>query len=417
MPASISKAEIGLWTVGGVTLAGAYILRERLSDDAFRNARIFAGGALVTGAAMTGGRLYAARKRRKEALAGAMARSEIHAGGDGQMLSVWDDDVMELGHRVYLLQDLVAKSIKQPEVRKLALAITGNGERDVTVAGERFHVYGRGCPARDDYCEAQAIFDFVANPDNVRYTGDVGPHALAPGGEPEPVDQFQAAHRTLEFHGGDCLPVGTRLLTENRGEIPIERVRPGERIWGRDSWTEVTAVWIRGVRSIAEITLSTNRRFEATLNHKVYVVRPNSNIDRIRVADVMIGMQLLTPLQTSGLANVTTAPTVKCFQDFTRSEVTYDLTTADHYVYLPHAGVTVSNCDDHSVLTASLGAQNGFSVRFRITSNYGDTWDHIYTLFGTPKLAPTKWIAMDTTLGQGQFNKQAPRVRQVDYVA
>ncbi len=202
--------------------------------------------------------------------------TEVHQA-NGQTLKVWDDRNMGIKERVFLLQGLTAKSIKDSDTRKLALAITGENNRRVKVGTETIQVRGAGCTARDDMCEAEAIFNWTADPVNVRYTGDVGPHALSPGGPVEPVDLFQSAVRTVEFHGGDC--------------------------------------------------------------------------------------------------------------------------------------------DDHAILNATLGAQNGFPVKFRITSNTGETWDHIYTMFGLPKLDPTRWIAIDTTLGAGKFNKQPRRKKQVDFAA
>lgn len=97
----------------------------------------------------------------------------------------------------------------------------------------------------------------------------------------------------------------------------------------------------------------------------------------------------------------------------------YDISTDDHYVYLPEADVTVSNCDDHATLAATLAINNGFAAKFRITSNTGETWDHIYTLAGTPAHDPDpkKWVVLDTTLSGNQFNKQPARKKQIDFAA
>lgn len=73
------------------------------------------------------------------------------------------------------------------------------------------------------------------------------------------------------------------------------------------------------------------------------------------------------------------------------------------------------DCDDHAVLGATLAMENGFSTKFRITSNTGATWDHIYLLAGVPKHKPTKWIALDTTLGPGKFMREPPRAKNRDF--
>jgi len=207
-----------------------------------------------------------------------LQNTENHHSSGGQHLKVWDDPQMTIKDRVFLLQGLVAKSVKDPAIRKLALGVTGHGAQNVVLqGGDKLTVQGRGCEARDDMCEAEAIFDWVANPKHVRYTGDTGAHALSPGGPVEPVDEFQTALRTVEYRGGDC--------------------------------------------------------------------------------------------------------------------------------------------DDHAVLNAALAIKNGFAAKFRITSNTGESWDHIYTMVGVPKLSPTKWVALDTTLGTGYFNKQPKRAKQVDFAA
>ena len=74
------------------------------------------------------------------------------------------------------------------------------------------------------------------------------------------------------------------------------------------------------------------------------------------------------------------------------------------------------DCDDHAELNAVLAMENGFECKFRITSNTGATWDHIYTLAGVPKVAPRRWIALDTTLpGAGKFGVEPPRAKKEDF--
>lgn len=90
---------------------------------------------------------------------------------------------MPIETRVRHIQDLTWKSIMDPRMRKIALAITYS------------------CPERDVMCEARAIYKAVKN--RVRYTGDVGV-VKQPSGAEEGVDMFQSAYRTWEFRGGDC---------------------------------------------------------------------------------------------------------------------------------------------------------------------------------------------------------------------
>lgn len=73
------------------------------------------------------------------------------------------------------------------------------------------------------------------------------------------------------------------------------------------------------------------------------------------------------------------------------------------------------DCDDHAQLNAVLAAVNGFKGKWRITSNTGASWDHIYYLAGVPKNRPFQWIALDTTLGAGRFNKEPNRAKYQDF--
>jgi len=76
------------------------------------------------------------------------------------------------------------------------------------------------------------------------------------------------------------------------------------------------------------------------------------------------------------------------------------------------------DCDDHSILSATLLALNGISPRLRVTamSRFGPD-EHIYTVAGLPKNNPDKWVALDTTLQRAAYGREAPYVRKRDFVA
>lgn len=281
---AISKAEGIAYAAGGLSIVAALLMRNRVEKSTFANALIFGGGALLTGGAMSAYRL----RSRNRMIQGVMGHTPLGLSNtetvrrDGKTLKVWDDRQMGIKERVFLLQNLVAKSVQDPTMRNLGLAVTGNDDRTLKVGNTEVMVRGARCPARDDVCEAKAIYDWTSS--HIRYTGDTGAHALHAGGPVEAVDEFQSAPRTVEFKGGDC--------------------------------------------------------------------------------------------------------------------------------------------DDHAVLNATLAIKNGFPAKFRITSNTGDSWDHIYTMVGIPKLNPSRWIALDTTLGDpgtgkpvNKFNKQPRRAKEVDFAA
>lgn len=94
-------------------------------------------------------------------------------------------------------------------------------------------------------------------------------------------------------------------------------------------------------------------------------------------------------------------------------DITYKDTFQSAYRTLQMGG---GDCDDHSVLNAVLAMENGFQAMFRITSNTGATWDHIYCLAGLPKNNPSRWIAIDTTLPGGRLGTNPPQAKHQDFL-
>ncbi len=95
---------------------------------------------------------------------------------------------------------------------------------------------------------------------------------------------------------------------------------------------------------------------------------------------------------------------------------TYDIMTSTGRVYLPECDLVTRQCDDHSVMNAVLAMENGFFTKFRITSNTGSTWDHIYCLAGVrSKTSPNSWVALDTTLPGNKFNVHPPMAKYKDF--
>ena len=102
--------------------------------------------------------------------------------------------------RIRLIDQRIDLGMHDPDMRKLSLAVTNH------------------CPARDDGCELQAVWDYMRDgahappdgpPGKIRYSGDGGstvqldPKTGVPL-EYGPVDIFQSPQRTLEFQAGDC---------------------------------------------------------------------------------------------------------------------------------------------------------------------------------------------------------------------
>lgn len=77
--------------------------------------------------------------------------------------------------------------------------------------------------------------------------------------------------------------------------------------------------------------------------------------------------------------------------------------------------IRIADCDDGTSLIATLGLLNGFFAKAVVTSNTGQTWDHIYPMFGLPKGSRDRWVALDFTLGPGRFGTHPPQAAKREF--
>ena len=147
---------------------------------------------------------------------------------------------MPIEERLATIQDLVEKSVQDPQMRKAALMVTSR------------------CPERDKICEAEAIYQAVKH--RVRYTGDVGSIQHSDGSV-DGIDLYQSARRTLEMGGGDCddqAIVNATLLALN-GFDPVLRVVKQK---GDKDWSHIYAGFYHGTKFVAlDTTLPGNNNF------------------------------------------------------------------------------------------------------------------------------------------------------------
>lgn len=182
-------------------------------------------------------------------------------------VSFWRTGNIE-GH-MELLRRQVEKSLADPGLRALAVRITSRtydyidtpqGRRPVVLGWDKYFWAPDGppCAAKDDSCELGDLWSFVVQ--NCRYVYD-----------PDGTDLFATAKVSLIDGGGDCFPEGTQLLTSDYRLTPIEHLRAGQKIWGRDRWSEVGAVVPKGERAITMVRLNNGSYLRLTDDHKVYV--------------------------------------------------------------------------------------------------------------------------------------------------
>jgi hypothetical protein len=156
------------------------------------------------------------------------------------------------------------------------------------------------------------------------------------------LDELQSYSRTLDEMGEPtedieaketfhyCFVAGTLIATD-RGEVPIENVRPGDMVLTRLGFRPVAATGQRHDQPLRELVMSNGRSLIGTPDHPVWV-RGNGfvPIDALR--------------EYAPLAEQTSSPVrVQAVSEAGRGTV-YNLSVSDAHEYFAN-GVLVSNCD------------------------------------------------------------------------
>jgi hypothetical protein len=163
--------------------------------------------------------------------------------------------------RVELLRKMMFEGIRDPVMRQVALAAT------------------HGCPWRDNLCELEAIWYFMQK--NIRYTGD------AYG-----IDTYQSPRRTLQFRGGDCLPVMTKFLREGGELVSFLDLRVGDRISDGSVWTTVRESWLTGFKAILAFDLNNGSTLRCSPDHRLF--RLVDGVEQeVRAEEIRPGDQLV----------------------------------------------------------------------------------------------------------------------------
>jgi len=230
--------------------------------------------------------------------------------------------------------------------------------------------------------------------------------------------------------GGDCFPERTLLLRDDFEFVPIEKIKVGERIWGKDRWSTITQKWAKGKLDVDAIDLTTGSTVYLTKNHKVYVgqckhggrcdqvqcqpaYKRLESFDRILVEELREGDVLLQPkriatsMEHGGAGKfplwrigqrekLGTSAAVKAIERSVGRVSCWDISTDDRYVYLPEHDVTVSNCDDMSITLAAAMMSIGIAAMI-IGSSHHEPYDvpsHVFIAF-EDELGD--WVKMDGT--------------------
>ena len=159
--------------------------------------------------------------------------------------------MVELDYRgapqtIAVIKKAVLDSQSKPQVRMLAEEVT------------------KHLQSKDRISEALAIYYLVVS--RTRYMSD--PRTVELVRAPWVViDQMMAGHTP----GLDCFPTGTLLLDSQHRLVSVEDLVVGQKIWGRDRWSEVEAVAYKGIRTVDAIFLNNGSQITVTPDHKIYV--------------------------------------------------------------------------------------------------------------------------------------------------
>lgn len=88
---------------------------------------------------------------------------------------------------------------------------------------------------------------------------------------------------------------------------------------------------------------------------------------------------------------------------------TSDIAGVDTYQKASHTlALRTGDCDDYSTLTCSALQSIGIPCRFKVIRTKGaNDWNHIFPQAGFPRLNPTKWVSMDSSINM-PFGWEAP---------
>jgi len=168
-------------------------------------------------------------------------------GGPPSGMTVTHKTVKTIDERVSYIIQMIQKGRDSAEIRRFAVQAISKRCGD-----------GWCTPEGDGEAEVRALF--AACQKVYRYCSDT--HGK---------DLFQHPERTLEFGGGDCFPEGSRVLTSDYRIAPIESLSVGQKIWGLDRWSEVTAKVYKGLLPVHGVMLNNGSWLRLTANHRVTV--------------------------------------------------------------------------------------------------------------------------------------------------
>lgn len=107
-------------------------------------------------------------------------------------------------------------------------------------------------------------------------------------------EDWRDVYTVLKRGKGDCLPISTLVLRDDYEAVPIVSLRPGDRIMGNGTWTQVQENAITGEKAILAFALSNGCVLRCSPEHKLFR-DVDGRTEEIRASEARPGDDLLTP--------------------------------------------------------------------------------------------------------------------------
>jgi len=93
---------------------------------------------------------------------------------------------------------------------------------------------------------------------------------------------------------GDCLPLSTLVLRADHEMVPLYALRPGDRIVGEGTWSQVQEVMATGEKQLLAFRLSNGCSLRCSPEHRLFR-DVDGKLEEIRAHEAHIGDDLITP--------------------------------------------------------------------------------------------------------------------------
>lgn len=222
------------------------------------------------------------------------------------------------------------------------------------------------------------------------------------------VQKIQAVGQSGNHMIGDCFAKGTLVLRDDHQLVPVEALLEGDHIWGLDTWTMVTKTWDKPVLPTWSVRLNNGSSMRLTPDHKVWVLDCGAHANsavfqpcscpvagrtsrRVTVRDLVPGQVLTQPTRLPddlasvgpGRAHIEGLLRVVEVVKGGKELPCFDFETEDHYVWLPEADWTTSQCDEFALYTTYM-IEKSLAAGYMKESNLQN-----------PKLMSVIWVTKD----------------------